>query len=49
MWGFPHLESAGGAVELDDLNFRRTSFPPGEMETIYCWICGLAWQCALDQ
>ena len=35
MWGFPHLDStvdaATGAVELDDLNFRRTSFPPGEL------------------
>ena len=35
VWGFPHLESAvsaaTGAVELDDLNFRRTSFPPGEL------------------
>ena len=34
VWGFPHFESAVGAVELDDLNyaeFRRTSFPPGEL------------------
>ena len=35
VWGFPHLvsavDSATGAVELDDLNFRRTSFPPGEL------------------
>ena len=45
VWDFPHIESAvdaaTGAVELDDLNFR--------LETIYCWICGLACQCALDQ
>ena len=28
---FPHLESAVGAVELDDLNFHCTSFPPGKL------------------
>ena len=32
-WGFPQIYSAAvgcGAVKLDDLNFRRTSFPPDE-------------------
>ena len=36
VWGFPQIDSAVvdcGAVELDDLIFRRTSFPPGEMVT----------------
>ena len=36
VWGFPQINSAAvdcGAVELDDLIFRRTSFPPGEMVT----------------
>ena len=30
LWGFPQIDSAAvdcGAVELDDLIFRRTSFP----------------------
>ena len=32
LWGFPHFDSAAvGAVELDDLEFRRTRFPPGEL------------------
>ena len=42
VWGFPQIDSAAvdcGAVELDDLIFRRTSFPPGEMVTIYGWPC----------
>ena len=31
VWGFPRINSAGvGAVELNDLIFRRTSFPPGD-------------------
>ena len=33
MWGFPRINSAAvdfGAVELNDLIFRRTSFPPGD-------------------
>ena len=33
VWCFPQIDSAAvgcGAVELDDLNFRRTSFPPDE-------------------
>ena len=32
-WGFPQVDSAAadsGVVELDDLNFRRLSFPPEE-------------------
>ena len=36
VWGFPQIDSAAvdcGAVKLDDLIFRRTSFPPGEMVT----------------
>ena len=36
VWGFPHIDSAAvgcGAVELDDLNFRQTSFPPDEFST----------------
>ena len=54
VWGFPQIDSAAvdydtGAVELDDLIFRRTSCPPGEMETIYGWPCWLACQCTLDQ
>ena len=30
VWGFPQIDSAAvgcGAVELNDMNFRRTSFP----------------------
>ena len=42
VWGFPQIDSAAvdcGAVELNDMIFRRTSFPPdefplGEMVTI---------------
>ena len=33
MWGFPKIDSTAvdcGAVELDDLTFHRTSFPPDE-------------------
>ena len=33
VWGFPQIDSTAvdcGAVELDDLTFRRTSFPPDE-------------------
>ena len=40
VWGFPQIDSTAvgcGAVELDDLNFRRTSFPPDERVTIYGW------------
>ena len=38
VWGFPKIDSATvdcdtGAVELDDLTFRRTSFPPDEFST----------------
>ena len=47
--GFPHIDSAAvgcGAVELDDLNFRRTSFPPDEFsasrECDYIWLAPLA-------
>ena len=52
--GFPQIDSAAvdydtGTVELDDLIFRHTSCPPGELETIYGWPCWLACQCALDQ
>ena len=41
--GFPKIDSAAvdydtGAVELDDLMFRRASFPPDELETIYGWL-----------
>ena len=38
VWGFPQIDSATvdcGTVELDDLIFRRMSFPPGEIVTIY--------------
>ena len=52
VWGFPQIDSAAvgcGAVELDDLNFRRTSFPPDERVTIYGWPRWLARQCVLDQ
>ena len=50
--GFPQIDSAAvdcGAVELDDLNFRWTSFPPDEKVTMYGWPRWLARQCALDQ
>ena len=33
VWGFPQINSAAvdcGAVELNDLIFRQTSFPPGD-------------------
>ena len=33
VWGFPQMDSTAvdcGAVELDDLTFRLTSFPPDE-------------------
>ena len=33
VWGIPKIDSTavdGGAVELDDLTFRRMSFPPDE-------------------
>ena len=42
VWDFPQIYSAAvdcGAVELDYLIFRRTSFPMGEMVTIYGWPC----------
>ena len=49
VWGFPQIDSAAvdcGAVELDDLNFRRTSFPPDEFsagrEGDYIWLAPLA-------
>ena len=47
VWGFPHIDSAvvdygTGAVELDDLIFRRTSFPPDELSARsvgdYIWL-----------
>ena len=48
VWGFPQIDftAAGcGAVELDDLNFRRTSFPPDEFsagqEGDYIWLAPL--------
>ena len=34
VWGFPHIDSAAvdcGAVELNDMIFRRTSFPPDKI------------------
>ena len=34
VWGFPQIDSAAvgcGAVELDDLNFRRKSFSAGRV------------------
>ena len=49
VWGFPQIDSAAvgcGAVELDDLTFRRTSFPPDEFsagrECDYIWLAPLA-------
>ena len=51
-WDFPRINSAAAnsrAVELDDLEFRRTNFPPGEVKTIYRWIWGLASQYTFDQ
>ena len=48
VWGFPQIDSAVvdcGAVELDDLNFRWTSFPPDEYsagrEGDYIWLAPL--------
>ena len=45
MWGFPQIDSAAvdrGAVELDDLIFRRTSFPPNKLSAgldgDYIWL-----------
>ena len=45
VWGFPQIDSAAadcGAVELDDLIFRRTSFPPDEFspgrDGDYIWL-----------
>ena len=38
VWGFPKIDSTAvdcGAVELDDLTFRRTNFPPGVIGTIW--------------
>ena len=34
VWGFPQIDSAAvdcGAVELNDMIFRHTSFPPDEL------------------
>ena len=49
VWDFPQIDSAAvdcGAVELDDQNFRRTSFPPDEFsagrEGDYIWLAPLA-------
>ena len=49
VWGFPQIDSAAvdcGAVELDDLIFRRTSFPPDEFSAgrdgDYIWLAPLA-------
>ena len=49
VWGFPQIDSAAvgcGVVELDDLNFRRTSFPPEKFsagrECDYIWLAPLA-------
>ena len=58
VWGFPQIDSAAvgcGTVELNDLNFRRTSFPldeffpPDERVTIYGWPRWLARQCAFER
>ena len=49
--GFPQFDSAAvdcGAVELNELDFRRTSFPPDESVTIYGWPRWPAHQCALE-
>ena len=38
VWGFPKIDSTAvdcGTVELDDLTFRRTNFPPGVIGTIW--------------
>ena len=38
VWGFPQINSTAvdcGTVELDDLTFRRPSFPPGVIGTIW--------------
>ena len=49
VWGFPQIDSAvvsSGAVELDDMNFRRASFPPDKfsagLEGDYIWLAPLA-------
>ena len=49
VWGFPHMDSAAADCGVVDLIFRRTICPPGEMETIFGWTCGLACQYAIDQ
>ena len=48
VWGFPQIDSAAvdcGAVELDDLIFRQTSFPPDEFSAgrdgDYIWLAML--------
>ena len=47
VWGFPHIDSTAvdygtGAVELNDLIFRCTSFPPGDVSAgragVYIWL-----------
>ena len=50
VWGFPQIDSAAvdcGAVELDDLTFRRTSFPPDEFfagrDGDYMKDCSIVW------
>ena len=38
VWGFPKIDSTVvdcGAVELDNLTFCRTNFPPGAIGTIW--------------
>ena len=51
VWGFPQIDSAAvdcdtGAVELDDLSFRHTSFPPDDLSAGrdggYIWLALLA-------
>ena len=49
VWGFPQIDSAAvdcGAVALNELNFRRISFPPDEFsagrECDYIWLAPLA-------
>ena len=49
VWGFPRIDSAAvgcGAVKLNDLNLRQTSFPPDEFsagrEGDYIWLATLA-------
>ena len=49
VWGFPQIDSTVvdcGVVELDDLTFRRTSFPPDELSaasahSISDWVTSL--------